>query len=103
MLTPPPTAVLGVTIPAPTVEVIDLNLANRGAAGLDYPDGFIHFFTSNEGRVAHLIRDPNREDTERWLSRGAHYALCGASSFAGTQNSARSEDRVCKKCLERTS
>lgn len=99
-----PSVVLGVEV-KPEVQIIDLTEATHGKGGLEYPDGFVHVYSSREGRVAHLLREPtdrgHTENLRRWLRRGLHYAMCGSMMSAPTEESDRSEDRVCKKCLER--
>jgi hypothetical protein len=98
-----PVSVLGVEV-RPDVQIVDLNeTTGLGRDGLDYPDGYIHVYSSREGRVAHLLRLPvnEPENLGRWIRRGLHYAMCGSLMSTPTQESDRSEDRVCKKCLDR--
>jgi hypothetical protein len=56
------------------------------------PEGILARYTSREGRVAHLLR-PNAGHNTRYAA-----ALCGTSSYHWTENSARSENRVCANC-----
>ena len=96
-----PSVVLGVQI-TPNVTIIDLNEAARTSRdGLEYPEGYVHVYTSREGRVAHLLRDPGVDDLRRWLRRGIHYAMCSDLMTSPVTESDRSEGRVCKKCLDR--
>lgn len=98
-----PSTVLGVEI-RPEVQIIDLNETDRlSRDGLVYPDGYVHAYYSREGRVAHLFPEPVNEveNMRRWIRSGLHHAMCGGLMSAPTQESYRSEGRVCKKCLER--
>lgn len=114
----PDARIAGVKIDVP-ITVIDLNNTEATGLndGLDYPEGFQHFYTSAEGRVAHLTRlgslhsrivwaienglDPS--EVEAAMRQGHVNALCGYSSpYSARLHSARSEHRICAKCLERT-
>jgi hypothetical protein len=123
----PKVVVAGVEVTLP-VTVIDLTLVEEikpvPAAGykdgMDYPDGYVHFYTSNEGRVAHLVRKDSVLDTDlavagsgpghavsvinAWLRQRRIRALCGTEpSYYGqaTASSVRAEGRVCQNCQSR--
>ena len=80
--------------------------------GLTYPEGYIHFFTSSEGRVAHLVRyqwtpttmQSHIEELRR-VKEARRYgqlrAICGTDAYTPAANSIRSEGRVCVRCTER--
>lgn len=119
----PKVAVAGVEVTLPvTVHDIDgeyspVPVMDNGLIviqGLSYPNGYIHFFTSTEGRVAHLARyewDWSTLDVQTALTRfreGRRYggltrAICGAETYTPVAQSARSESRLCHRCYERTS
>lgn len=115
----PAVKVAGVNVPIP-VTIVDLSNSEANPSGysdgLNYPAGYQHFYTSNEGRVAHLTSiDRLDQRAQRAIDReeSAHrvesqmrnvyvYALCGASAAYGAKlTSVRSEHRVCAKCLTR--
>lgn len=114
----PKVDVAGVQVTLPvTVHEVDGEyppdqVTNNGliiVGGLSYPTGHLHFYTSSEGRVAHLVRydwDPQTNDhsaalqayrtTRRYDTRG----LCGAETYSPQGRSLRSEGRVCARCTE---
>jgi hypothetical protein len=81
--------------------------------GLEYPQGYIHYYTSDDSRVAHLGRhrwDPegiNHPDALReWhLAARRSYlrGICASSQSelygAPRPTSSRSEHRICARCL----
>jgi hypothetical protein len=98
----PKVEVAGVEVTSLNVMVRDLNEVTRAArSGLEYPTGYVHFYTSNDGRVAHLMEDPGVEVTDGWLQRNGRYALCTQVAYLAVTESARSEGRVCPHCLAR--
>lgn len=124
-------SIAGVQVAIP-LEVTDLNPAPEGAtvqgsnygtteSGLVIPRGYMHAFTSNEGRVAHLHRltttdvqvldattDPGQQEQHlrRVLDQKNHERYSNKSAVCGEDNrwnawvrtSQRSEHRVCANC-----
>lgn len=114
---------LDVTLPVTVVDLTQVGDIQRGGAvpttdpssGLSYDtERFQHFYTSREGRVAHLVRrdgldlgeEASARDIDRALRRHRISALCGAGpNIYGnndpTVSSPRAEGRVCHSCSER--
>lgn len=113
----PDVSVAGVKVNLP-VTIIDLNNTEATGmnSGLAYPEEFQHFYSSQEGRVAHLIRADRLhrrvreaiangeppEVVEAAMKRGYIAATCGMNAaYSATLTSTRSENRICVKCIER--
>lgn len=86
-----------VTLP---VTIIDLNKVEKPVitlAGTIIPEGYIARYASNDARVLHVI-----QTTEEILARSNGnsriYSACGESSYRWSEESARSEGRVCRNC-----
>jgi len=63
------------------------------------PSGYEPRFTSDQGRVSHLLTVFQAEEQRRGRYAAA---ACGASSYYWTSHSYRDEGRVCQKCMDRT-
>ena len=64
---------------------------------LEVPTGYLARYTSNDGRVLHLI-------PEDWITNTYQGALClGSYSYDWTDESLRAEDRLCYKCMKMVS
>lgn len=90
-----------------TIPVTVLDLTHMEPQGLDaVPEGYVAFYTSAEGRVAHLMQTPGAVrrgmvTMTDYLSRHPVYGMCGAGGYGQVEESTRSEGRVCKRCSDR--
>ena len=84
-------------IPVP-IMVHDLNLL---APPEGVPMGHSLLYTSNEGRVAHIV--PDHDTSGRGRRRGLAVALCSTESFGWQETSPRASGETCARCSERAS